>query len=87
MAELTKYHARLTQGSITRVLLKMSASMMIGFIAGAAFSIMNAHFVSRLGTNALAAMGFTFPVTMIVFSISMGIGVGAASVCGLSKGQ
>ena len=87
MTELTKNHAQLTQGSITRILLKMTASMMIGFIAGAAFSITDAYFVSRLGTNALAAMGFTFPVTMVVFGISMGIGVGANSVISRTIGQ
>jgi len=72
--------ALLTQNSIPATLLKMTMSMMIGFAAGAAFSITDAYFVSRLGTNALAAMGFTFPVTMVIFGISIGIGVGSGSV-------
>jgi putative MATE family efflux protein len=83
----TVNQARLTQGPIAQVLMKMTGSMMIGFIAGAAFSITDAYFVSRLGTNALAAMGFTFPVTMIIFGISMGIGIGASSVISRTIGQ
>lgn len=58
----------------------MAASMLIGFLAGAAFNITDTYFVSRLGTNALAAMGYTFPVTMVAFGLSMGIGMGTASV-------
>jgi putative MATE family efflux protein len=58
----------------------MAGSMMIGFAAGAAFNLVDTYFVSRLGTEALAAMGYTFPLVMGVFALAMGVGVGTASV-------
>jgi len=79
--------ARLLDGSVGRSLLKMSASMIIGFFAGAAYNLTDAYFVARLGTEPLAAMGFTFPVVMIVHGLVMGIGIGAASVLSRTIGQ
>lgn len=79
--------ARLLDGSVGGTLLKMSASMIIGFLAGAAYNLTDAYFVARLGTKPLAAMGFTFPIVMIVHGLIMGIGMGAASVLSRSIGQ
>ncbi|MCD6365834.1 MAG: MATE family efflux transporter [Planctomycetes bacterium] len=61
--------------------------MMIGFIAAAAFNVVDTFYVSRLGTEALAAMGYTFPIVMTVFAMAMGIGVGTASVLSRTIGQ
>ncbi len=74
-------------GPVAPALLRMSASMMIGFLAGAAFNITDTFYVSRLGTNQLAAMGYTFPIVMVIFSIVMGIGIGTSSVLSRSIGQ
>lgn len=51
------------------------------------FNITDTFFVSRLGTEALAAMGFTFPVIMCVGSFSMGISMGAGSVMARAVGR
>jgi len=72
--------APLTTGSIEWSLVRMAGAMMIGFVAGAAFNITDTYFVSRLGTETLAAMAFTFPVVMVVFGVTMGIGVGVTAV-------
>lgn len=72
---------------MSSTLLKMAGAMLIGFIAGAAFNITDTYFVSKLGTDALAAMGFTFPVTNIIFGISMGLGIGTSSVVSRAIGK
>ena len=72
--------ASLTSGPIGRALLRMTGAMMIGFIAAAAFNVTDTYFVSRLGTQTLAAMAFTFPVVMVIHGITMGIGVGVTAV-------
>ena len=51
------------------------------------FNITDTFFVSRLGTEALAAMGFTFPVVMCVGSFAMGISMGAGSVLARAVGR
>jgi len=48
-----------------------------------AFNLTDTWFVSRLGTQALAAMSFTFPVVMVVGAMAMGIGLGVSA--GLSR--
>jgi putative MATE family efflux protein len=50
------------------------------------YNLTDTYFVSQLGTNALAAMGFTFPVVMIVGAISSGMSMGAASLLSRAKG-
>ena len=79
--------ARLITGRPGAVLMKMAASVMIGFAAGAAFNITDTYFVSRLGTVPLAAMGFTLPVTMVVFGLSLGVSVGTSSVLARAIGR
>ena len=79
--------ATLTTGPVVSTLLRMTASMLIGFIAGAAFNVVDTIYVSRLGTAPLAAMGYTFPVVMTVFGVVMGIGMGTTSVLSRLIGQ
>jgi putative MATE family efflux protein len=50
------------------------------------FNLTDTFFVSQLGTNALAAMGFTFPVVMLVGAMATGISMGAASLLSRAKG-
>ncbi len=54
--------------------------MMMGIVAMVAFNLADTFFVGQLGTTHLAAISFTFPVVMVIGSISMGLGVGASAV-------
>ncbi len=80
---------QLTHAPVGVTLLKMSGSVLIGFIAAAAFNITDTYFVARLGTVQLAAMSFTFPIAMLVQGLAMGVGVGASAVLAqlLGKGE
>ena len=79
--------ATLTVGPVGPLLLRMTLSMLIGFLAGAAYNMADTYFVSRLGTAQLAAMGFTFPIVMTIFGLVMGIGIGTSSVLSRLIGQ
>jgi putative MATE family efflux protein len=61
--------------------------MIGGVFAIVAFHLADTYFVSKLGTQALAAMGFTFPVVMLIGSIGMGMGMGTASVISRALGE
>ena len=63
-------------GTIGKTMLKTALSMLPGTIAVSGYNLADTYFVSRLGTLPLAAMGFTFPVIMILGCIFHGLGVG-----------
>lgn len=70
----------LTSGSVRRHILALSGFMAIGSLASMTFQVADTYFVAQLGTNALAAMAFTFPVVMILHAISVGLGTGVTAV-------
>lgn len=74
-------HGLLTQ-PIGRVLLKMSLGNLIGIVTILGFNLVDTFFISQLGTQALAAISFTFPITLIVSSIGIGVGAGISTNLG-----
>ncbi len=54
--------------------------MMWGILAVFSNAVVDTFFLSRLGTTPLSAIAFAFPVIMVVHSLSIGLGAGAASV-------
>ncbi|MBI9018046.1 MAG: MATE family efflux transporter [Phycisphaerae bacterium] len=79
--------AKLTTGSVGGSLGRMAALMSIGFAASAAFTVVDTYFVSELGTTELAAMGYIFPVNMVVFGLALGLGVGTSAVLSRTIGK
>ena len=69
-----------TNGSIAKHIKDMAIPTVGGGIAFALFNITDTYFVGKLGTESLAAMGFTFPIVMIASSLSFGISTGASSI-------
>jgi len=76
----------LLEGSIPKHMLRLALPSIIGMFSFVIFNITDTYFVSQLGDDALAAMGFTFPVVMIVGSVSSGISAGASSMLSRAKG-
>ena len=68
------------QEPISRLLLRFSGPTILSMVVTASYTIVDAIFVGRLGPDALAALTVGFPLMMIFMSISMGTGVGAASL-------
>lgn len=52
-----------------------------------AYNLTDTWFVSRLGTLPLAAMGFTFPVVMILTCVARGIGTGVTTLVSHAIGR
>lgn len=74
-------------GSIKTHLIKMVIPSIGGMFSMIIFNITDTFFVSKLGTNALAAMGFTFPIVMIIGAISSGISMGSGSILARAMGK
>jgi Na+-driven multidrug efflux pump len=77
----------LTQGSERSQLIRMSLPMVWGIFAIMAMNLADSFFVGQLGTDELAAMGFTFPVVMIISSLAFGVGTGASSLIARAVGS
>jgi putative MATE family efflux protein len=73
-------------GSIPRHIARLALPSIGGMLSFTIFNLTDTYFVSKLGTDALAAMGFTFPIVMIVGAISSGMSMGAASLLSRAKG-
>ncbi len=79
--------AKLTQGSVKRTLFTMAFPMLAGTIAMSGYNLADTWFVSRLGTLPLAAMGFTFPVVMLLTFIAGSIGTGVTTLTSHAIGR
>ena len=75
------------KGDIKSTLISMTMPMVLGMIMLMTFSIVDTFFVSLIGTNELAAISFTFPVTFTVISLNIGLGIGASAVIGRHLGS
>lgn len=78
---------RLLQGPVPSTLLHLAGPMVLGILAILLFGLVDTWYVGRLGADALAAMSFTFPVTVVLFSVAMGVGLGATAVISAAIGQ
>ncbi|GAD80889.1 MATE family efflux transporter [Vibrio ezurae] len=79
-------HGLLT-APIDKVLRQMTLPMVLGIVAILMFNLVDTFFISLLGTDALAAISFTFPVTFAMNCITMGIGMGLSTHVGRFLGQ
>ncbi len=79
--------AVLTEGNLKKQILSLSIPMMFGMLGLSIFNIVDTIYVGRLGTKALAALSFTFPVVLVLNSIALGMGVGASSVLARAMGS
>ncbi|WP_434927973.1 MATE family efflux transporter [Shewanella sp. HL-SH2] len=72
----------LLSAPIGRVLFNMTLPNLIGILTILGGSLVDIYFISQLGTEALAAVSFTFPVTLVIVSIGIGIGAGVSTNLG-----
>lgn len=78
--------SKLLTGNVKKHLFWLTLPSIAGTFAMMVFNLTDTLFVSRLGTESLAAMGFTFPVIMIVGSLAIGFSTGAASITSRALG-
>ena len=79
--------ARLTDGPITQILLRLTFPTILGGIGMVIFNITDTYFVGRLGTIQLAALSFTFPVVLFATSIAHGVGIGVSAIVSRAIGE
>jgi len=79
--------AKLIDGPIGKLLIKLTAPMIVGMLGMVAFNLVDTFFVGKLGATQLAALSFTFPVILVVNSIALGVGMGASAIISRAIGK
>ncbi len=82
----TSNQNRYLTGSVWSVMITTAVALLPGTIALSGYSIADTFFVSKLGTAALAAMGFTFPPVLIIMSLFRGLSVGIMTTVAQAEG-
>ena len=79
--------AKLTQGSVTSHLVGQTAPAIVGVAAIMSIGLVDAYFIGQLGSDALAAIAFIFPISVALSSIGVGVMVGINSVVARALGE
>jgi putative MATE family efflux protein len=75
-----------TEGEVSTHLIRLGSFMTFGTLTMNVAQLAEAVYLGMLGTEALAAMGFAFPLTITLFAFAGGIGSGASSVIARAMG-
>jgi putative MATE family efflux protein len=70
----------LLNNDIATTLRKMTLPMIVGMVVLMTFGLVDTFFIGMLGTQELAAISFTFPVTFTVISLNIGLGIGTSAI-------
>lgn len=80
ITKIKKQPVDLLKDPVSSTLKRMTIPMIYGMILLMTFNLIDTFFVSMLGTQPLAAISFTFPVTFTVISLMIGLGIGTSAV-------
>ncbi len=77
-----------TTGSIDRAIFLLSVPMILEMAMEALFAVVDVFFVSNLGdNNAVATIGLTESVIMLVYSVAIGVSMGATAMVARRVGE
>lgn len=79
--------AKLVNGSIPGHLVSQTLPAIVGVAAIMSIGIVDAYFIGQLGSDALAAISFIFPVSVATTSLGIGVMVGINSVVARALGE
>lgn len=87
LADESPSAAKLITGSIPGHLIGQTLPMIIGVAAIMSIGLVDAYFIGQLGSDALAAIAFIFPISVALTSLGVGVMVGINSVVARAIGE
>ena len=76
-----------TEGPVGPAIVMLSIPMVLEMAMESLFAVVDVFFVSRLGADAVATVGVTEAMLTIVYTVAMGLGIGATAVVARRIGE
>lgn len=83
----SKKPINLLEDPVASTIKRMTVPMIYGMVLLMTFNLVDTFFVGLLGTQPLAAISFTFPITFTVISLTIGLGIGTSAVIAKALGK
>lgn len=82
-----KNYQKMTEVPVSRLILKLAGPTVISMLVTSVYNMADTFFVSKISTQASAAVGIVFPIMTIIQSFGFTLGMGSASLISRKLGE